>query len=132
MENRTISDKYTEIAVQLINEKSELQHIRDSEVTICYLVSDKEKRSKGRVVFGDCEKVADRYRWAVPCDFIITLYAPNIEHFTEEQIEILLFHELLHVGIDIDGNEEIYSIVPHDVEDFDVIISKYGLNWNKT
>ena len=38
--------------------------------------------------------------------------------------------KLLHIGIDYrQGGEEVYSIRPHDVEDFKVIIEKYGVDW---
>ncbi len=54
-------------------------------------------------------------------DFFIVVYEPNIEYFTDRQIEILLRHELHHVGIDFDGNENKYYIVPHDVVYLDVL-----------
>ena len=53
-----------------------------------------------------------------------------MERFTDEQLEILLLHELLHIGIQWDGNEETYSIIPHDVEDFRAIIERYGIGWS--
>ena len=97
-----------------------------------YMSSEHEKKSNGRLVFGQCEKVPDKYKWAVPCDFTITIFEPNVERFSEEQLKALLFHELLHVGIHTDGNEEVYSIVPHDVEDFRIIIDRFGIDWSKT
>ena len=44
-----------------------------------------------------------------------------------------MFHELLHVGIE-PGPEgsEIYSVRKHDLEDFKLIIDKYGTEWSKT
>ena len=130
MENRYISEKYTEIGEQLIREKKELSELAESDVRIIFLESDAEKKNNGKFVGGQCEKVPDKYKWAVPCDFTITVFQPNVERFTYEQIEILLFHELLHVGVEKDGNEEKYFVVPHDIEDFEVIISQYGLNWS--
>lgn len=130
-ENRTISEEYSKIAAELIKKEDLLSDIRQSEATIIYLSSDKEKKSKGKTVFGECEKIPDKYKWAIPCDFTITIYEPNVMGFTEEQMKILLLHELLHVGIDYknDGTEA-YSIKPHDIEDFRTIIDRYGLDWN--
>jgi hypothetical protein len=45
-------------------------------------------------------------------------------------MEILLYHELLHVGIKEDGEGEyIYSVNPHEIEDFKTIINQYGMDW---
>ena len=130
-ENRTISEEYSKIAADLIKKEDLLSDIRQSEATIIYLSSDKEKKSKGKTVFGECEKIPDKYKWAIPCDFTITIYEPNVMGFSKEQMEILILHELLHVGIDYknDGTEA-YSIKPHDIEDFRTIIDRYGLDWN--
>lgn len=78
-------------------------------------------------MLGQCEKVAEKYKWGIPCDFTITIFEPNIVGFTEEQIKILLFHELLHVGYDPEG-ERLY-VKPHDLEDFKLIINEFGTDW---
>lgn len=129
-ENRTINEEYSEIAHDLIESEDTLKYIKDSQATIIYLGSDREKKSRGRVIFGECERIPDKYKWAVPCDFTITLYEPNIERFTEEQLRVLILHELLHVGIEQDGNEEQYFVIPHDIEDFRLILERYGMEWN--
>ena len=129
MDVRTINERYTEIAAELIQEEPILAEIRDSNVQIVYLSSEHEKKSGRKLVAGQCEKVPEKYRWAVPCDFTITVFEPNVERFTEEQIRILLLHELMHVQITKDGNEEVYSVRPHDVEDFREIIERYGMDW---
>ena len=129
MDVRTINERYTEIAAELIQEEPVLAEIRDSNVQIVYLSSEHEKKSGRKLVAGQCEKVPEKYRWAVPCDFTITVFEPNVERFTEEQIRILLLHELMHVQITKDGNEEVYSVRPHDVEDFREIIERYGMDW---
>lgn len=131
MDNRSISEAYAEIGANLIETEPELAYIRESQATIMYLSSEREKREDGKTVFGQCEKVPDKYKWSVPCDFTITIFEPNVERLTEEQIRILIFHELLHVRITVDGNEEKYGITPHDVEDFRTIIDKYGVDWTE-
>lgn len=129
MDNRAISEKYTKIAEDLIGTEPSLSHIRGSQATILFLSSEHEKKESGKFVGGQCEKVPTKYKWAIPADFTITIFEPNVERFTDEQIRILILHELLHVGIRMDGNEEQYYIVPHDVEEFSEILERYGWEW---
>lgn len=122
-------ERYREVAEGLVATDPRLAHIRDSSARIAYLSSDMEKRSKGREVFGQCERIPDRFKWAMPWDFAITVYEPNVEGFDDERIRILLLHELMHVGIERDGNEERYSVIPHDVEEFRAVIDEFGVDW---
>lgn len=96
-------------------------------VTVLFLESDKRKTGKGRVTFGECVKVGEMYRGLVPYDFLIVVYAANCEEykFDEERYEILIEHELRHVGY----KQEKRFIVPHDTQEFESIIDKYGLHW---
>ena len=63
---------------------------------------------------------------------MIVIYEPNCFDFTRKQIEILIEHELHHIGIDDDGNEPSFYNVPHDVEEFWDLIKKYGIDWSVT
>ena len=132
MDNRVIREEYAEMAHKIIEEEDALTDIANSHATIVYLGSDNEKKSKGNLVLGECEKVSDKYKWGIPADFTITVFEKNVIGFTEEQMRILLFHELLHVGIDFqeDGSEK-YSIRPHDYEDFKIITDRYGTEWGR-
>lgn len=133
MDTRELNEHYAEIGRELIETEEALEDIRLSEVTICYLSSEHDKTQDGQLVLGQCERIQEKYKWAMPCDFTITLFEPNIENLTEEQIRIVIFHELLHVGIrtNFDTGEEEYYINPHDVEDFRAVIDRYGLDWAK-
>ena len=131
MEHRQINKNYEKIAQELIENTAELEYIKKSNVRIIYLESDNTKKNgTERLVLGECEKVASKNQWAISADFTITVYKNNCIGLSEEQIKILLFHELLHVGIDYgtDGGE-VYSVKKHDLEDFKVIIDKYGTDW---
>lgn len=133
MDNRQIREEYAEIAAKVIEEEPLLTDIANSHATIVYLGSDNPKTSKGKMIFAECEKIADKNKWAIPCDFTITVFEPNTVDFTPEQMRILLFHELLHVGIEFtDDGQEKYSIRPHDYEDFKEIIDRYGTEWSRT
>ena len=131
MEHRQINKNYEKIAQELIENTAELEYIKKSNVRIIYLESDNTKKNgTERLVLGECEKVASKNQWAISADFTIIVYKNNCIGLSEEQIKILLFHELLHVGIDYgtDGGE-VYSVKKHDLEDFKVIIDKYGTDW---
>ena len=128
MDNRTINEEYQIIAQELIDERPELRAIRESGVQILLLSSEAVKRKHDKIVHGQCEKIPTKYKWGIPCDFTITLFDRNNVDFSEEQMRILIFHELLHVGIEGDH----YYVKPHDLEDFKTIIDLYGTDWSRT
>ena len=133
MDNRIIREEYAEMAAKIIEEEPLLTDIANSKATIVYLGSDNPKTGKGKTIYAEAEKVQDKNKWAIPADFTITVFEPNTVGFTEDQMRILLFHELLHVGIEFTENgEEKYSIRPHDYEDFKIIIDRYGTEWSQT
>lgn len=131
MEKRILNEHYEELAEQLLKERDELAYIANSSAKIRYLESNvARKNGKDKLVLGECEKVPAKYKWAITADYTITLFKPNIEHMNDKKIKILLFHELLHIGIDKapDGTES-YRIEKHDLEDFKTIIDLYGTDW---
>lgn len=123
-----LSEEYADIGNKIIN--SILPELKD--VSIAFLVSSEEKKKVTKLVCGECIKVNKKtYDWCCPFDFMIVIYENNIAYFNEEQKKILVEHELRHIGIDEEtGNETKYYIVPHDIEEFDEIIKKYGLRWS--
>lgn len=124
------NDDYARIGAELIQAEKSLNWIRETEVSIGFMSSNKAKVSNGKTVFGQCERVPDRYRAFIPYDFLITVYEPNVIDFTSQQIRILLHHELLHCGVNMNA-EPTYKVVPHDVEEFNEIIDRYGLDWSE-
>ncbi len=127
MDRRALSEEYANIGNELIETMPELAPLKYADITVVYLSSEHRKKGKGKKVCAQCEKVGEKYKWGIPADFTITVFEPNIEGFTDEQIRILLFHELLHIGRP-DGT---WTTVPHDLEDFKIIIDKYGTDWAK-
>lgn len=132
MDLRTLSDEFTQVGQALIDNEPCLEHIRESEAVILFLTSQHKKVNAGKLVYAQCERVPDKYKWGIPCDFTVTVFEGAVEKFTCEQKKILLLHELLHVGIDHNENGEKYSVVPHDLEDFKMIIDRFGVDWDKT
>lgn len=126
-ELRKVSSYFKNIADELIKEEPELESILNSNAAIQYLESDYNKTKDGKTVLGLTEKVRSINQWAIPFDYTVTIYTENIKGFSEEQVKVLMFHELLH--IDIDGDK--YGLKTHDLEDFKLIVDKYGTNWDK-
>ena len=119
------------IAQNLIRTREELSYITDFKIRIAYLACDSEKKSNRRIILADCTQVSPIYEWCCDYDFFITVYEPNVEQLTDEQIKILILHELYHIGVDNDGDEPKFYCKPHDVEEFDRIVDEYGLYWNR-
>ncbi len=122
---------YENIGINLINELEEFKDIRESDVMIAFLSSEKEKKQNHKTIYGECIKVDNNYKWICPYDFMIILYEPNIADFNDKQIETLIRHELHHIGIDYTDKGLKYYIVPHDIEEFWEIIADCGLDWSK-
>lgn len=121
-----IDDGLKELAAKVIAERKDLKKLADPNCRIAYLRSDKKKTSRGRTLFADTEKVSDKVKALAPYDFIITFYDPACAALPEDKMEILMIHELKHVGFE-PGKPP--SIIPHDVEDFRDIINVYGMDW---
>ena len=124
-------DKLEALALSVIGESRELSlnGVTMNFPRIAYLHCDAVKKSGGLYVHADSEKVSDKNKAIMKKDFIITFYDPNNEDLTDEQMRILMEHELLHIGYDADKDS--YFIRPHDYGEFKEIIDKYGIDWCK-
>lgn len=120
------SEGMRELAEDVIRRRKELELLREGDIRIGYEMSSKDKKKGGHSVFGECRKVPEHFRPWVPYDFVIIFYEPNVSMLDDKQREVLMLHELLHIGVSPTGN---YKIVPHDVEDFSAILDEYGLDW---
>ena len=120
--------EYAEIGQRLISNLSEFEDIKD--VTVAYLSSEKAKKRNGKIICGECVKVAPNYSWCCPYDFMIIIYDQNIAGFNEYQLETLIRHELHHIGVEQTSRGERYYIVPHDIEEFYEIIKDCGYDWS--
>lgn len=120
-----VDSESKKICEKLIKEKSDLNFIKQFDIKIGCVKSYKPKMANNKPVFATCTKTNDMYSAYIPYDFIITVYDFNVMDLSEQQRKILLYHELLHIGIGPKG----LKVEPHDVEDFDTIIAQYGLHW---
>lgn len=126
-----LNKAYEETAIRLINELPEFEDIRESDVLIAFLSSEKEKKKSHKYILGECIKVEDNYKWICPYDFMIVIYEPNITGLNDTQVETLIRHELHHIGIEYADTGLRYYIVPHDIEEFYEIINDCGIDWSK-
>ncbi len=111
---------------EVANEVPELNRLVSPSLRIAFQYSDENKAKDNKLIFADTEKIKDKLKSYLPYDFIITFYQPNIADVTEEGMRRLMEHELYHVGWD--GDSKFY-IIPHDFEDFTMIVKKYGADW---
>lgn len=124
------SDRYREMGEKVIREREDLQWLETVGARIGYLTCDEEKHLDEMIVNAECVKVKDLYKVFVPYDFLVIVYEVNVAHMTEEQREILIYHELLHCDYSERKDGDIcWKIKRHDIEDFSVILERYGLNW---
>ena len=121
-----IAPDLKELGDKVLEAMPEFSFIFNHGVKIGYLKSYENKKASGKTVFAECRIIKGVYTAYLPFDFIITFYQFAISSLTENQLKILMLHELKHIGLNKAG----YTLIPHDIEDFSDILSKYGLNWN--
>lgn len=121
-----ISEEYGALGAEVLQLKR--QDLLDLGVAVGFISSSKKKtRGKTQLVYGECKKVPEIWKLYCPYDFVIIIYDLNCEHLDDKKMKILMWHELLHIGIDDKGEP---YVKPHDVEEFDDIIKEYGLRWD--
>ena len=130
MKQTQIRPEYAQLADYVIENYVELEDLKEHPCMIAYLGSSKKKKSNGMTVRAECTKFSNQYKWLGDYDFFITVYEKNCEGMTDEQMEILMLHELMHIGVDVDDyGEAHYFIRPHDVQDFREILERFGVDW---
>lgn len=122
----TLADSiYGDMASEIIQGKR--PDILDAGVSVGFISSTKKKVvSKTKLILGECKKVPELYKLYCPYDFLIIIYEENCAGLTEEQRKVLIWHELLHIGIDDKGDLYLRG---HDLEEFDEIIAAHGAHW---
>ena len=123
------------IVREVIERNDEFVELRTPGCRILCLWGDDVRKSKGRLVYADTEKVKDKYKVLFPYDYIITFYAPLCKTLNPAVLKHLVYHELLHIdyeegrGGEQDYTANRYRIRPHDIEDFRSVTDRWGLDW---
>lgn len=128
MANYNRSDEYTELMYKVIDKHESLHWIKDSVAVDC-LGTDKKKTSGGLTTYAECVKVKSEYKPYCPYDFLIIIYEPACVGLSDEQMEILMYHELLHIDVSEKDGEPVYKTRPHDLQDFKELVREYGVDW---
>jgi hypothetical protein len=130
-------------------ELAELSSMLDAGITVAFMLRAGEWKSSGRAILGKCycgpsaqgdlrplfEQLLEDTLGYYP-DFLIGLSADWWGDASEEQREVLLFHEALHAGQARDKHGApkfnritglpVPAIVPHDLEEFNAVVRRYG------
>ena len=130
-----LRQEYEQIAQRALDKYPELALLKEYPPSIAYLASVREKTSRGRRVFAETMKIPAKYKWMAvdrEYDFQIVVYEPNCCGMSDEQMEILMWHELMHIGVELQDDGTVkYFINDHDVQDFRAILELHGVDWAK-
>lgn len=125
VQDAEVSRSLKMLADKIIKKYSEFSFIKEWNVKIGYVISH-EKKNGEKITYADCRKVPVVYKAYLPFDFIITFYEYNTDALNENQLKVLMYHELKHITM----GERGLKLRPHDIEDFNSILDTYGLDWN--
>jgi hypothetical protein len=114
-----LGNEYKEVAKKLINKFP--QNFGNFDIEQILFLKETSKSPKK---YADTRKVRPPYTFMTNTKFIITFYEPVCCSMSPAQIHLLVMHELMHIDDDFD------KLRKHDLEDFKVIISLYGPNWD--
>jgi hypothetical protein len=131
------------------DELAELSSLLEQGITLAFMLRGGEWRSSNRSVLGKCycgpsaqgdlrplfEQLLEDTLGFYP-DFLIILNADWWEEASEEEREVLVFHEALHAGHAKDQHgtprfnritgAPVPCIRPHDIEEFHAVVRRYG------
>jgi hypothetical protein len=115
--------------VDLARELIDLYHSELKEVRIGLLVRDEAPISGGVATLGKARKVGpeEQALYDHPYDFVIWFAKDQWVYLSQHQKRALVDHELCHcrISYDKDGEQKL-EIAKHDLEEFNVILERYG------
>lgn len=86
-------------------------------------------KSQGQDKMGACQKPSGLLSFVMQSDFVIWLAADHVRSWAmQDKLEPLLYHELSHMGFDVDEatDEVTYRVVGHEFEGFTGEWDRYG------
>ena len=117
----TEAPELEEIAEEIIYLRDNLYHIRENDYSIGYFYKNGDDTGDCKSL-GTCQRVTGILEYYTDHDYIICINERVLGTMSDAQLEILLYHELMHIGEDFD-------IVKHDVEDFYTLLKEFGVDW---
>lgn len=111
-------------------------HSHLATVRIDYVFASEPLKEKGKIVWGRTKKIGGLNAWLASDDkrrdavlpkefFVIEICKPVWRQLDEKSRKALVDHELTHCDIDPENSK--LSLRPHDLEEFNVIVRRYGL-----
>lgn len=104
-------------------------------INVGYLFRDVASMSRGRITCGMALKVDDRNHVFSGKDVMIEIARDVWDRLDDELRDVLLDHELNHIGVELDekgntimtnnGRPKVF-IKPHDFEEFRAVMDRYG------
>jgi hypothetical protein len=114
-----LADEYKDIAQRLIDKYPE--NFGNFDINQMLFLKENSKSPKK---YAEIKKVTAPYTFMTSIKFIITVYEPCVCAMNDAQIHLLIMHELMHI------DEDFNKLKKHDLEDFKVLIAKYGAAWD--
>lgn len=120
-------------------------HLKENNVRIRYVFTDKTPNCKGKEIWGTCRKVSGLNAYLESDDpetdpfFVITISKDIWDILPKDKKIALVDHELCHAIVDVkekeSEDEEDFevektfkiAIKPHDLEEFSCIVRRHGL-----
>ena len=81
----------------------------------------------GQTVFAQVRKAGGQLHYFTDFDFVMEFNWSVWKHLTLTQQVALVDHELTHCGVEVTESGSKARLVPHDVEEFTDIITRWGL-----
>jgi hypothetical protein len=111
-------------------------HPHLSTIRIDYVFASEPLKEKGKVVWGRAKKIGGLNAWlasetkfreaATPEEFfVIEICKQTWQQLDEKSRRALTDHELSHLDVDMETGK--LSLLPHDLEEFNSIVRRYGL-----
>lgn len=119
-------DKELRDAVQKQITEGAFGHLKDCRIGV--LFCDKDKKRHGSTVYAETRCLTELESFLSGYDFVIIFY-DKVQVISADALEVLIRHELMHVGWEQRGLEVKTYCVPHDVNDFRSIIAEHGVDW---
>ena len=122
--------KFTEVTQEVLHIAEELiaeHHPLLRDCKIGFVFRDEAGKSGGKVVLAKCSKIPENLKPHLQdeLDILIVIAEDQWANLESEQRRALIDHELCHITTGPSG----WTTRAHDIEEFGVIIQRYGL-WN--
>lgn len=125
-----VNEAYRPIAVSLCKKFPELKHVPTGSILFLDLTEAKGV-TNNKIINAQISKMPEKWHEIIyqltgrRFQYYMEFFQRNIGHMSKEQIILLIYHELRHVGMD-------GSLVHHDIEEWANMYHRLGVDWSAT